>query len=1096
MNSLSLLDDLAIANVFLYLCPNDIAKIEVAWKDLQASMSSVAPNYVLKILGLGDFDAGEPFSREQWAACVSFFRTRGIKRESGVLHVLWQQRLNAEKSRISASALTTLVAHPDTNELFAFGHSSHGQCGPAGTRNHPANFSSNGDNPMDGSGGSMPPSASFIPGGPPTPRLRNFSWQPFIATPVVVSLEEGCSGKGEGEGEEEVGRTEREEPPPPRLISSDAHPAIEGEGAVSCGSCATLSVCATDRGRVVAFGVGESFARMPLDHLQFFPPSSEPKTVPLPPDKKARESEGDCDSKRDGPRLPSPLPLGLGRRAVQVSCGYMHVLVLSMDGCVFSWGQGLRGQLGLGLDHQRNSPPLVVRRPQKVLFPSSSVEEGEGDGEEERGGKKGAGKSFSSYPVVVGVAAGGLHSAAVTADGKAFTWGAGSDGQLGVGIPPESLTSPRAPSPLSLTSAASPMPGPSEENSDSAGASSPSGRSNLRIRIHPGNPSPPGGVRGSNAPRVSPKKGGASQQGSQTTTTATTTAAGSCSGGPNAPRLFSASASVSPRTPLSPVPDLGLIFADRPTPTRVRFTSFFEALDIRVTRVAAGGQRTILTATFEQANKGAGNAGRRRVQGLFMAGDRKPIPKGDSGAGSSTKEGCTSIASCHCGARVIVAEPSSSSSALSRGNKSQARSSRIRPRARSDLAHPGRGGACGDGGMRPTFGPPPSCRTGTGSVPSSSPKFASPPSPFLSHPTTNHQNNPPVPPQPRRSTAPQSPPAAHFRPFSDDGGPVRGPVPRVGGEGSAPVKIYPVPSPCSNCSPSAAPSAGRASTRVSDGSISLRGDTQGAVEVETPTGVSGGVDRDEMMAGELGRSGDGGEMVVDSESESGTEASEGSLASWWVSERSFRGDPPASRSVGVESDDQKRRHKRRHSSSVGPPMTSPPRMGPDGEVRECLLDASLFTLVSVCCSEGCRICDAATGKDHVLILSADGSLRGWGSNAAGQLGPSGSSAPAVGVGGEGGPEAEGLEDLEERPHVEGIRLGPLGANQKKKVVAIGVGGNHSLVVDSDGVFWGFGQGDVGQLGCGGDCPTFSVPSAVRVLVRPVSQGGGGGWGAC
>ncbi len=35
----------------------------------------------------------------------------------------------------------------------------------------------------------------------------------------------------------------------------------------------------------------------------------------------------------------------------QVDCGYYHSLALSRSGRVYSWGDGQRGQLGLGADH-------------------------------------------------------------------------------------------------------------------------------------------------------------------------------------------------------------------------------------------------------------------------------------------------------------------------------------------------------------------------------------------------------------------------------------------------------------------------------------------------------------------------------------------------------------------------------------------------------------------------------------------------------------------------------------------------------------------------------------------------------------------------
>uniref|UniRef100_A0A1I7XCX1 BTB domain-containing protein n=1 Tax=Heterorhabditis bacteriophora TaxID=37862 RepID=A0A1I7XCX1_HETBA len=99
---------------------------------------------------------------------------------------------------------------------------------------------------------------------------------------------------------------------------------------------------------------------------------------------------------------PSKVEYLSGRRIRQIAFGSgPHVLGLSEDGQVYSWGHNAFGQLGLGHTLQGTSPMLV----QGSLL-----------------GER-----------VVQVACGGHHSAAITDRGEVFTWGLNSSGQLGIG---------------------------------------------------------------------------------------------------------------------------------------------------------------------------------------------------------------------------------------------------------------------------------------------------------------------------------------------------------------------------------------------------------------------------------------------------------------------------------------------------------------------------------------------------------------------------------------------------------------------------------------------------------------------------------------
>lgn len=84
----------------------------------------------------------------------------------------------------------------------------------------------------------------------------------------------------------------------------------------------------------------------------------------------------------------------------QVSCGYNHVLALTTEGSVYTWGTGQQHQLGR---------KVVERRLRNGLFP------------ERLGLKK-----------VVLVGTGGHHSFAVTEDGTVYAWGLNTWRQLGI----------------------------------------------------------------------------------------------------------------------------------------------------------------------------------------------------------------------------------------------------------------------------------------------------------------------------------------------------------------------------------------------------------------------------------------------------------------------------------------------------------------------------------------------------------------------------------------------------------------------------------------------------------------------------------------
>ncbi|XP_027332321.1 ultraviolet-B receptor UVR8-like [Abrus precatorius] len=89
-------------------------------------------------------------------------------------------------------------------------------------------------------------------------------------------------------------------------------------------------------------------------------------------------------------------------KVVAVATGEAHTLLLTGDGCVYSWGRGILGRLGGGSERDEHFPVLV-----KFGSEHDSVR-------------------------IVGIAAGAYHSLALADDGSVWCWGYNIYGQLGI----------------------------------------------------------------------------------------------------------------------------------------------------------------------------------------------------------------------------------------------------------------------------------------------------------------------------------------------------------------------------------------------------------------------------------------------------------------------------------------------------------------------------------------------------------------------------------------------------------------------------------------------------------------------------------------
>ncbi|XP_073711038.1 E3 ubiquitin-protein ligase MYCBP2 isoform X14 [Misgurnus anguillicaudatus] len=156
-----------------------------------------------------------------------------------------------------------------------------------------------------------------------------------------------------------------------------------GSGESGCSSCGCCKACARelDGQEARQRGIFDAVKEMiPLDLL--LDGSSE---------------RGDKDASKITTYPPGSVRFDCELRAVQVSCGFHHSVVLMENGDVYTFGYGQHGQLGHGDVNSRGSPTLV----QALPGPSTQV------------------------------TAGSNHTAVLLMDGQVFTFGSFSKGQLG-----------------------------------------------------------------------------------------------------------------------------------------------------------------------------------------------------------------------------------------------------------------------------------------------------------------------------------------------------------------------------------------------------------------------------------------------------------------------------------------------------------------------------------------------------------------------------------------------------------------------------------------------------------------------------------------
>ena len=142
---------------------------------------------------------------------------------------------------------------------------------------------------------------------------------------------------------------------------------------------------------------------------------------------------------------------------ISVACGHTHCTAITISRRLLAWGNNKAGQLGLGKKAPKHIyVPAVVPGVSSVSMVSCGTEHtiaqtlegklyswGQGDG-----GLLGHGNTESQYTpklidglsslTIMSVVCGGLHTLAVSKQGQVYSWGRGEGGQLGV--PPDQQT--------------------------------------------------------------------------------------------------------------------------------------------------------------------------------------------------------------------------------------------------------------------------------------------------------------------------------------------------------------------------------------------------------------------------------------------------------------------------------------------------------------------------------------------------------------------------------------------------------------------------------------------------------------------------------
>ena len=137
-------------------------------------------------------------------------------------------------------------------------------------------------------------------------------------------------------------------------------------------------------------------------------------------------------------------PVKIMENVKYVTAYRSHTMVIRTDGTLWGWGENSRGQLGDGTRRRRNRPVRIMDAVSAVSISDSHTMAITNDGRlwawgHNEHGELGDGTTTNRRrPVyimnnVVGVSAGSTYTMAVTSDGSLWGWGRNNHGQLGIG---------------------------------------------------------------------------------------------------------------------------------------------------------------------------------------------------------------------------------------------------------------------------------------------------------------------------------------------------------------------------------------------------------------------------------------------------------------------------------------------------------------------------------------------------------------------------------------------------------------------------------------------------------------------------------------
>jgi alpha-tubulin suppressor-like RCC1 family protein len=278
-----------------------------------------------------------------------------------------------------------------------------------------------------------------------------------VPVPSIVTLRSSSDVKGEKyacfkDNEAESGAIETCVPPQPQKGSFPANAlratriscgglhtaAIDLRGSVYCWGKAdsgqtgyadwyrsfSSAVCSPRRveglgPRVRSNSLGSPYSSPRMSSKSYlFPLSSKSLHPSLPSSKGGVPSEGQSER---------GFGVGLGLRAVEVSCGGFHTMVTLEDGSVFAMGKQDFGMLGTGGSELSYCVDIGVEAPTMVMYSPATAAPGPTVG-------VAAGAGAEMTPVrAVEVSTGGWHTAIVNTDGALYMCGKGEYGRLGLG---------------------------------------------------------------------------------------------------------------------------------------------------------------------------------------------------------------------------------------------------------------------------------------------------------------------------------------------------------------------------------------------------------------------------------------------------------------------------------------------------------------------------------------------------------------------------------------------------------------------------------------------------------------------------------------